>query len=271
MVAQRLRVLRGAGQEPTFRGQPSSYWRQRIKQGDVSFGGFTSSLFVSRDGKLELFLLPWEPESKEVVPVLLDLLQDQDAGVRWVAATGLGTYADKEEATPPLIEMLDDEDEDVREAAAKSLQRMNADLEPQVEQAVAAILKQAESRGPISFGASSLTDAELEQMLGWTHLRGLNASHTEVTDAGLAHLAGLRQLTHLQLAGTRVSDAGLVHLGKMTGLAFLDLSGTQVSDAGLAHLKGLTNLRQLDVTGTAVTAVGARDLQEALPKLRVVR
>ena len=44
-----------------------------------------------------------------------------------------------------------------------------------------------------------------------------------------------------------------------------------VTGAGLAHLKGLTRLTNLNLAGTGVTDAGVQDLQEALPKVRIIR
>jgi hypothetical protein len=57
----------------------------------------------------------------------------------------------------------------------------------------------------------------------------------------------------------------------MTALKTLDLNFTRVTDAGLAHLKGLTNLGEVGLEGTQVTDAGVRDLQQALPSLKIHR
>ncbi len=114
--------------------------------------------------------------------------------------------------------------------------------------------------------------------------------HTRITDAGLAHLKGLNNLSRLRLgdafiaAGLRVeeslkplfdlppiTDAGLAHLEGLTNLSELDLSGNEITDAGLVHLKALANLRIVDLRGTRVTDAGAKDLQRALPRLKIIR
>ena len=51
----------------------------------------------------------------------------------------------------------------------------------------------------------------------------------------------------------------------------LNLDGTRISDAGLAHLKELTKLSSLDINGSQVTEAGVRDLQQALPSLKIYR
>jgi hypothetical protein len=99
----------------------------------------------------------------------------------------------------------------------------------------------------ITLAESRATDADLARLKSFPKLKGLNLSSTAVTDAGLAHLEGLGELQ------------------------FLDLSNTQVTDAGLVHLRGLNKLQMLNVSGTRVTAAGLRDLQRALPRVKVGR
>ncbi len=92
-----------------------------------------------------------------------------------------------------------------------------------------------------------------------------------IDDAELAHLTGLSRLDKLSLADNPVTDAGLVHLKALTNLSTLWLTETQVSDAGLVHLKALTNLSTLGLRDTQVTDAGVKDLQQALPRLKIIR
>src|SRR5262249_2552115 len=177
-----------------------------------------------------------------------DLLDDPDPSVRWTAAYGLRIYAHgpwEDVAVASLVAALGDESDDVRTAAAAALTDLNARLEPAAESAGEGIGHRSRERGPISYGDSSLTDADMEKVRGWTNLRALSASDTDVGDAGLACVEHLTRLESLRLDGTRVTDAGLVHLSALLELDFLDLSHTAVTDAGLAHLKGLSGLRTL--------------------------
>ena len=122
---------------------------------------------------------------------------------------------------------------------------------------------------------SAVSDAGLVQLKGMTNLSVLLFDHTQISDAGLVQLKGLTHLRYLYLQGTRVTDAGLVHLKGLTNLYYLGLDGTLVIDAGLAHLKDLTNLRRLVLVGllgdTPVTDAGARELNQALPRLEIFR
>jgi hypothetical protein len=141
-----------------------------------------------------------------------------------------------------------------------------------------------------------ITDAGLAHLTGLSNLRELTLTLPFVSDAGLAHLEGLTNLSELSLGGAHLSDAGLVHLGRLTklsklvlhairvtdagvahigalrGLSELQLFDAEVTDAGLAQLEGLTNLSKLTLLGTQqVTDAGERKLQQALPKLDIMR
>lgn len=94
---------------------------------------------------------------------------------------------------------------------------------------------------------------------------------TQITDADLEQLKGLTMLQELQLWGTQITDAGLKHLKGLTTLQTLQLQDTQITDAGLEHLKGLRQLQELHIERTQVTDAGVQDLQNALPKLKIIR
>jgi Leucine Rich repeats (2 copies)/Leucine Rich repeat len=105
-------------------------------------------------------------------------------------------------------------------------------------------------------------DAGVAHLAGLTRLKTLDLSNTQVTDVGLARLASLNGLQELYLSNTRVTDAGLAHLKEMTALRKLHLEGTQIGDAGLAYLKGLTNLDLLDLDRTRISDGGLAQLEE---------
>jgi internalin A len=115
------------------------------------------------------------------------------------------------------------------------------------------------------------TDATLADVGHLTRLEELYINSQAISDAGLEHLTGLTKLSVLSLYRTQVTDAGLAHLKGLTNLSYLGLGGTRVTDAGLAQLKGLTNLTRLVLSNTQVTDAGEKELQHALPGLKITR
>ncbi len=123
----------------------------------------------------------------------------------------------------------------------------------------------------LNLGGTEVTDAGLANLKGLNNLSVLNLSATHVTDAGLAHLKGLTTLTSLDLQGTKITDAGLAQLKGLNNLSFLSLNLVPVTDAGLAHLKTLPKLSVLCLDRKPVTDAGIRDLEHALPSLKIYR
>jgi len=273
--SQKERALRTAGEARLFRGKPTAYWRERIRHGDFEFGAWGGTLGIKEANGEEAVLSDEEWENGSITLLFVDLLDDEDPSVRWTAACGLGKYAHgpwQDVAVASLVvAAAEDKNDKVRTEAASSLERLGVPLEPEVESLIADVINRNPDKGSISYGDSSLTDADMEKIRGWTNLRGLSASGSEVGDAGLACVENLTGLVSLKLNGTRVTDAGLVHLSALQHLDFLDLSHTAVTDAGLAHLKGLPSLRTLDLSRTAVTDDGLESLKRSLPGLKVIR
>jgi Leucine-rich repeat (LRR) protein len=56
-------------------------------------------------------------------------------------------------------------------------------------------------------------------------------------------------------------------IGHLSRLERLEINGTKLTDAG--HLKGLPSLKRLDLFHSRVTDAGMRELQQALPNLRI--
>ena len=66
-------------------------------------------------------------------------------------------------------------------------------------------------------------------------------------------------------------EVSLAHLGRLSQLRSLTLENAAITDAGPGHLKALTHLEALNLKGTKITEVAIRDLQKALPKLKIER
>ena len=148
----------------------------------------------------------------------------------------------------------------------------------------------------LSLDFSPVTDDGLAHLEGLVELERLYLPFTEVGDAGLVHLKGLTDLRQLSLQGdsitdegldaiwkeltnlevldldrTRVNGKGLAQLKGLKRLVRLSLRGAPVDDAALKHLQGMTGLRELFLDDTRVTYTGVREIQKALPNLKISR
>ena len=115
------------------------------------------------------------------------------------------------------------------------------------------------------FGASTVTDAQIECFQGLTGFRSVDLSKTQITDASLKVVGGFTRLENLYVSSTRITDSGLSNVKGLTRLQWLTLNDTAVTDSALEHLKGLSRLRWLDLRGTRVTERGVKRLEQALP------
>ena len=101
---------------------------------------------------------------------------------------------------------------------------------------------------------TSITDADLTQLIRLTALRQLNLHDPRITDAGLTCLKDMTSLTNLMLTGTQVSANGLQNLRAMKKLKFLNLTRTRVDD--LAPISHLVLLASLHISQTPISDRG---------------
>lgn len=104
----------------------------------------------------------------------------------------------------------------------------------------------------------------IEEQLIW-----LSLSHTSISDAQIDALVGLRNLRVLYLNGTKVTDAGLSKLSSLTELRSLSLVGTSVTDASVATFIKLKNLTNLFVYQTSLSRQGIEKLLEIHGEIKI--
>jgi mono/diheme cytochrome c family protein len=75
-------------------------------------------------------------------------------------------------------------------------------------------------------GRTAVTDASLDTLSHFTHLRALHLEDTAITGNGLAKLTTLSQLTYLNLSGTKVTSSSVSPLASMKGLRHVYLFDT---------------------------------------------
>lgn len=123
----------------------------------------------------------------------------------------------------------------------------------------------------VDLALTKADDALLGQLKGLKQLERLSLAGTKITDAGLAHLKDMHKLQLLALPGTKITDKGVAHLKDLKELRVIHLNNTKITDEGLSHLKGLSQLEGINLLSTAVTDAGVKELQRAIPKLKVMR
>jgi hypothetical protein len=122
-------------------------------------------------------------------------------------------------------------------------------------------------------------NAGLEELRTLGQLEKLNLWAAPVDDAGMAHVAAMTSLKWLNLdnvsltvEGVKLTDEGVAQLTTLQNLEWLHLGKTDVGDEGLKALEKLNNLQQVTITNCPrITDAGVERLQEALPKLDIVR
>jgi len=122
----------------------------------------------------------------------------------------------------------------------------------------------------IHISNSLIGDGTLETMSRLKELTSIGFQNNRFTDDGFKWLEHMPQLTDLWVGSAgRVSDAAMPHFAKLTNLKILELQSSVVTDAGIMQLKDIKSLKGLILCGGSVTKEGARELEAAIPGLKV--
>jgi hypothetical protein len=136
--------------EHFYRGRPTSYWRNKAKSARLELEKwFTPGPSLQEPKKAPIERLEdWVENRLEsppvgpghdyilyfmgdpaAMPVLKDLLMDEDPEVRAFAANGLGLIGlAAKDVVPSLLECLEDKNQEVRGAAAEALRKIDPEL-----------------------------------------------------------------------------------------------------------------------------------------------
>ena len=105
--------------------------------------------------------------------------------------------------------------------------------------------------------SSSFGDTQLAQFQKFApYIVEANLARTAVTDASLDTLARFTHLRALHLEGTAVTGQGLAKLAKLSRLTYLNLSETKVTADSLGALKAMPNLRHIYAFNTPAQESG---------------
>lgn len=123
----------------------------------------------------------------------------------------------------------------------------------------------------LDLGGTAVGDAGLKELTGLKYLAHLNlGGNKAVTDAGVKSIASIRSITSLKLGGTKITEAALKDLVAMPNLNVLYLDGAKLTDRGVKELAGFKSLTVLSLYRTGVTDTQANELQQALPKCKII-
>jgi hypothetical protein len=116
-----------------------------------------------------------------------------------------------------------------------------------------------------------LKDEGLEPIKLLESVKVLNLRDTKITNAGIINIKEMKDLKRLHLERTNVDDGCIDYLTGLQELEYLNLYSTKVSDLGLSKLKDLKNLKKLYLWQTNVTNEGVKQLETALPDLKIIQ
>jgi len=116
----------------------------------------------------------------------------------------------------------------------------------------------------------NITDSGLPYLKKLPNLRLLTLTLPDLTCVGVATLKGLASLKKLNLTLREPTNGGLENLKELTTLNGLRLRSIKANDARLVHLKVLTCLRFLTVPRGEITDARVKELEQALPKTKVL-
>jgi hypothetical protein len=166
----------------------------------------------------------------------------------------------------------DIDDDDVRKLAdLPGLRCLRLNRARVSDEALAEVLPTLQQLEVLSLSDTRIGNRSLQQLAHIPSLRDLTLDGVPITDLGLKHLSRLENLERLSLWKNFVTNRGCVHLGKLKGLRRLSLDETQVTDSGLRHLYALKELEYLSLWKTNVSDAGVKQLERALPNVKVNR
>jgi serine/threonine protein kinase len=131
-------------------------------------------------------------------------------------------------------------------------------------------LKRLKKLAILHLTGSTVTDDCLQHVAELSALEELSLRKTRIQGPGLIHLRKLPQLREINLSESLVQDTHMSYLTACSQLEVVALYGTGIGDTGARLLGKSTSLKTVYLDKTKVTPAGLRDLQQALPKCKIV-
>lgn len=121
----------------------------------------------------------------------------------------------------------------------------------------------------LSLTFTDVTDADLEELRQFPHLKSFDAQMTPIGDQGMRHLACLDELEEIDLWGTQITDEGIAVLSRLPNLHTLSVNRTPVTDRAIDDLKRMKCLKNVGLYKTKVTPEKVEELRRVLPNCMV--
>lgn len=118
---------------------------------------------------------------------------------------------------------------------------------------------------------TKFTDKELALLDGVPNLEILDLTFTQIGEPTFKKLGTMKPLKLIVLDQTKISDELLANLADLPNLEVLSVKATTISGKGLQHLQKLPKLSMILINGTRVTSSELKQLEQAAPKVKVVR
>jgi uncharacterized membrane protein len=135
---------------------------------------------------------------------------------------------------------------------------------------VSSLAENSPALGVEFFGASQFKNAQLTELSAIkTQIVHLTLNKMPVTDEDVKTIAGFTNLRKLNLSFTQITGATLGELKNLKELQQLSLSGTPVKKAHVEFLKDLPHLASLHIWNTAISSNDVAELKAKLPKTSI--
>jgi hypothetical protein len=155
--------------------------------------------------------------------------------------------------------------------AAKNLRALDLRETPTVDADALRAVGQLTGLTELVLFRCPVTDEGLAELLPLTNLVQFALSADRLTAVAFDTFVQLKSLAHLIVVGYKSDPAALARLADLPNLVGLDLSWSKLGDGDLEHLHVCRKLTWLKVIDVPLSDAAVRDLQAAVPGVRVDR
>ena len=164
-----------------------------------------------------------------------------------------------------LLKKVDTDTYDFKAADESTIKKLNNNY-----RVVSSLALNSPALGVEFFGASQFKNEQIKELDAVkTQMVELKLNKMPVKDEDLKTIAGFTNLRKLNLSFTQITGASLGELKNLKELRQLSLSGTTVKKEHLEFLKDLPHLSTLQIWNTSISGNDLADLKTKLPKTAI--